>query len=245
MILSLNGIIAGKSAPSTLLNNLYAVYKAENNANDSLGIYNGTAQGGLTYITGKSGNAFKFNGTNAFVNMGDVMDIELSSWSYSMWFNVDSISSIRTLFSKTIALESIGRIRCTITTGGIIRFVFSPTNTASINDIDIQTTNTISLNTWYNVVFVLDRTNNLKIYLNGVLQTVTSLIATNDLTPYSAINFNNTNQFRIGATTAADNFTATNLFSGSIDEFNVWNRVLTPTEITELYNSGSGKFYPY
>ena len=67
MILSTHGIIgsSGGVLPSTLLTNLYAVYKAENNANDSLGTYNGTAQGGLTYTTGKSGNAFVFNGVNA------------------------------------------------------------------------------------------------------------------------------------------------------------------------------------
>ena len=66
MILSTHGIVnSGSSNPLNI--NLYAVYKAESNANDSLGTYNGTAQAGLTYSAGKSGNAFVFNGTNAFV----------------------------------------------------------------------------------------------------------------------------------------------------------------------------------
>ena len=210
---------------------------------DSLYLNNGTAVGGLTYVPGKVGTAFNFNGTDAYVNMGDVMDIGLSSWSYGMWFNVNNISSTRILFSKTLSGENTGRIRCSVTTGGVIRFAFAPTNTASTDDIDIQTTNTISLNTWYHVVFVLDRTNNMKIYLNGVLQSVTVSVAANNLIPYSGVNFNNINPFRIGSGTGADNTSPNGLFSGQIDAFNVWNRVLTESEITELYNSGNGVQY--
>jgi hypothetical protein len=210
---------------------------------DSLYLNNGTAVGGLTYVPGKVGTAFNFNGTDAYVNMGDVMNVGLSSWSYGMWFNVNNISSTRILFSKTLSGENTGRIRCSVTTGGVIRFAFAPTNTASTDDIDIQTTNTISLNTWYHVVFVLDRTNNMKIYLNGVLQSVTVSVAANNLIPYSGVNFNNINPFRIGSATGADNTSPTGLFSGQIDAFNVWDRVLTQSEITELYNSGNGVQY--
>ena len=34
-------------------------------------------------------------------------------------------------------------------------------------------------------------------------------------------------------------------FNGNIDETNIWSKELTATEITELYNAGTGKFYPY
>jgi hypothetical protein len=35
-------------------------------------------------------------------------------------------------------------------------------------------------------------------------------------------------------------------FNGSkVDELNIWNKELTATEVTELYNAGTGKFYPY
>ena len=30
-----------------------------------------------------------------------------------------------------------------------------------------------------------------------------------------------------------------------VDETNIWNRALTLAEITQLYNSGAGKAYPY
>jgi hypothetical protein len=34
-------------------------------------------------------------------------------------------------------------------------------------------------------------------------------------------------------------------FTGCIDEIALWNRVLTFTEITQLYNAGAGKQYPF
>ena len=83
-------------------------------------------------------------------------------------------------------------------------------------------------------------------YINGSLETITTpgTVVSNNLIPFSSVNYNNNNPFRIGSYTAADNTTPSGLFNGSIDAFNVWNRVLTATEVTELYNSGNGKQYP-
>jgi hypothetical protein len=241
MILASHGIIAssGGTPPSTLLTNLYAVYKAEANANDSLGTYNGTAYGGLTYTTGISGNAFNFNGTTSYVDMGDVLDVGLNSWSYSLWFNTGLSTTHQDLFAKALAGGLTGRfsaylendkVKFFLETGGGVAF--------------IETLNTISINTWYNVVYVVDRSNALNIYLNGTLQSVNRTGILN-IAPYSASNFNTNCPFRIGCYTASNNITALPSFNGKIDEFGIWNRVLTATEVTELYNAGTGKFYPY
>lgn len=237
MWIARTGIIAGSNPISTLNTNLVAVYKAENNANDSLGIYNGTAVGGLTYTSGISGNAFNLNGTNAYVQLGDVMDIGTSSCSYSAWFNASATTGSYSLISKTYAGIGAGRLRCTIVNGKVV-FAFAitvPTN------IIIETINTISANTWYNVVFVLDRSNNLRVYLNGVLQSVTVTAEPNNMIPYISVNYNNTNPFRLGSATAADGVSISNPFNGKIDEISIWNKVLTQAEITELQT----KYYPY
>jgi hypothetical protein len=85
----------------------------------------------------------------------------------------------------------------------------------------------------------------LKIYLNGTIQTTTDLSSINNMNSYPVVNYNNNCPFRIGSYTSADNTTPSALFNGQIDAFNAWNRVLTQSEITELYNSGNGKQYPY
>jgi hypothetical protein len=101
----------------------------------------------------------------------------------------------------------------------------------------------ITNNTWYHVVLVLDRTDKLKMYINGGLYPVT-VGGTNNLIPYASTNYNTTHPFRIGSYTSSDNTTPIIFFNGKIDAFNAWNRVLTQSEITELYNSGNGKQYP-
>lgn len=237
MWIARTGVLAISNTISTLNTNLVAVHKAESNTNDSLGAYNGTAVGGLTYTSGISGNAFNLNGTNAYIELGDVMDIGTSSWSYSAWFNASTTTGSNSLLSKTYIGFGEGRFRFSITNDKV---VFAFTINATTNII-IETINTISANTWYNVVFVLDRSNYLRIYLNGVLQSVTVTSGTNNMIPYISVNYNNNKPFRIGTGTAADNVSISNPFSGSIDEVSIWNRVLTQTEITELQT----KFYPY
>ena len=241
MILANHGIISssGGFIPSTLNNDLIALYKAESNANDSLGTYNGTAIGGVTYTTGKSGNAFSLNGTTGYVNVGDVMDIGTSSWSYSIWFNSSQLTAgnYYHLFTKTYAAQYIGRIWANIYNNKLL-FNFE-VNTANLTTI--ESTLSLSTNTWYNVVYILDRNDKMKIYINGILNTVNTISGTNNLIPYASYNFNNISPFRLGAATSSDNTTPAAFFNGLIDEFGVWNRVLTQSEITELQT----KFYPF
>ena len=228
--------------PSTpLTEGLYAVYKAESNANDSLGVYNGTPLGGLTYATGKSGNAFNFNGTTSYVNMGDVMDVGTSSWSYSFWFNPSQAFITGILFGKTIAAGVRGRVAGLIDNYKL-QIIFDADAT---NVIVVETpASTIFINNWYHAVIQIDRNDKIKLYLNGSAVTLTTTNGTNNLVPYSATNYNTNNPFRIGAGTSTDNTTPSALYSGKIDEFYIWNKLLTSTDVTALYNSGTGKFYP-
>jgi hypothetical protein len=227
---------------SSLKTSLVSVYNGESNSNDSFGGNNGIERGGLTYTTGKIGNAFNLNGTTSYVDMGDVLDVGTSSWTYSMWFNVNNTASC-VLFSKSIAAQGTGRIWATLSNNKI-QFNFS-TAPAFPADIYTESTTTINTNTWYHVVFILDRNDKLKMYINGSLETITTpgTVVSNNLIPFSSVNYNNNNPFRIGSYTAADNTTPSGLFNGKIDAFNIWNRVLTASEITELYNSGNGAQY--
>ena len=232
---------ADSTGSSSLKTSLVAAYNGESNANDSFGSNNGTAMGGLTYTTGKIGNAFNFNGTTSYVNRGDVLDVGTSSWSYSMWFNASQLTSgnYYTLFSKSIAASLVGRVWMTMN-GNKIEIGF---DVASGQFIVLSTVSTFNTNTWYHVVYVLDRSDKLKLYVNGIAQTLTTTNGNNNLIPYSSSNYNTNNPFRIGSYTSADNTTPAALFNGQIDAFNIYNRVLTSSEITELYNSGNGAQY--
>jgi len=234
MILSLNGIIAGRGA-SPLLTNLLAVYKAENNANDSLGINNGTAQGGLTYTTGKSAQAFTFNGTNACVLM-PVNSMKKTTFSMNFWL-FNPVSQYLTLFSdwgndgasKGFYLDLSNLSSHTIRFNGFN----SGTNVLAINASGSAT----FLNRWSMTTLTISGTS-LKIYLDGVLKASGTMSNT--------INYVANSYPCIGAQKLNNNTPVQYLANGTkIDELNIWDREITSTEITELYNSGTGKFYPY
>jgi hypothetical protein len=232
--------------PSTLLTSLYSVYKGENNTNDSYGTINGTAMGGLTYTTGKSGQAFNFNGTTSYIDYGDNFDIGLSSWTYSIWFYPTNLSFGRALFSKTAAAAGSGRFALYSFNGICFDLVLSDGKYISIRD----NSTVMPGFTWFNITIVVDRDDKIKMYYNGVRSTnmVDLGTASNNLIPYINDNLGNSRPFRVGCLSGTDGFnpeTPTTFVQGRLDEFNIWNRALTASEVAQIYNSGSGKFYPY
>jgi len=94
------------------------------------------------------------------------------------------------------------------------------------------------------ITVVFDRTDKIKCYFNDTQITMTDITGVNNLVPYSSVNYNNSTSFKIGAYTASDGVTPILFREGKTDEFYIWNRALTGSEITDLYNSTNGKFYP-
>jgi hypothetical protein len=93
----------------------------------------------------------------------------------------------------------------------------------------------LAFDTWYHLVFVFTKSGTIKVYLNGAnLNLVTGstdgTIRWYGSSTYPVPQCPNTTKLRI--------FDAVGLgaFSGNIDEFYVFNKELTQTEITNLYN---------
>jgi hypothetical protein len=98
---------------------------------------------------------------------------------------------------------------------------------------DIATTANVGLATWYFVVAWHDASaDTINISIND---------GTANSTAHTTGVFNSNANFVIGA--RHDN-TTTQTFDGLVDELGIWNRVLTPAERTQLYNSGNGVTYP-
>ena len=251
MILANHGIISssGGLPPSTLLTNLYAVYKAESTANDSLGAYNGTAQGGLTYSAGKSGNAFTFNGTNSLVKYpADSMSFT-GDFSISVWVNIPSgyINTDRIDLLLNITMPNwynSPKGFWFFTNGTQVHFYLS-NGTAGDGVVWNDTTgSTIKGNSgWLNIVATRKASTRSHLYVNGVLKasntsTLNPAYSLTNQTPVcGALYVLNSAGVVVNNDSYARNGTQT-------DELNVWTKELTSTEVTDLYNSGTGKFYP-
>jgi len=222
-----------KTPASTLLTGLYAVYKAESNANDSLGVRNGTAVGGVTYTSGKSGNAFTFNGTTGLISLsnGDLSSLG-SSFSYSFWVN-QSASGIMALVNTYTSTGGDRGFYTRISAGGggIQTYAFNSSGTAIVNGAGF---NTLALSTWHHIAVTFDGSN-IRTYKNGALA---------DTTAYSGtIAFGATTYPSLGCLYYAP-ATYAYFLNGSMDETYFYTKKLTDLEVTNLYNSSVGKFYP-
>jgi hypothetical protein len=234
MILANHGIISssGGLPPSTLLTDLYAVYKAESNANDSKNSYNGTAQGGLTYGSGQSGNAFVGNGTNAYISFPDDTFKFTNAFSFNIWVNISSSTTNSTFienYNYPVPNES-GYIFEHLSTGNIRFYML----TAPASSTSLTYSYAGNYNAWHMLTLTKASSSGaLKLYIDGVLVASNSSPGT---IYYHTVNFSSIGvaKYTGGASGFLEN-------GGKLDEIGIWNKELTTTEITELQN----KYYPF
>ena len=85
---------------------------------------------------------------------------------------------------------------------------------------------------WHHYILTFNGTY-LQIYLDGIAH------GTADYSSGTLV-YNAASQFNIGAINASGDF-----MNGSIDEVGLWNRALTPYEVSKLYSAGSGNTYNF
>ena len=238
--------------PSTpLTTGLYAVYKAENNANDSLATYNGTAQGGLTYSTGKSGNAFQFNGTNAYVSFPTgafnslTDDFSVSAWlTFPTGYSGVNAIPIFSNLSSTSWFSNVGGFWLTMFGYGIQLRIGDKTVGSHETTTTILTGNISQppSNTFVHIVATRKAGQRSRIYYNGTL-IASNTDARNPAYYTSGVNTTTPTIGNVKIPNGVqDAYYAPN--GTKIDEVNLWNKELTSADVTALYNGGTGKFYP-
>ena len=223
-------ILGGGAVSNPLWNDLLAYYTADNTPNDALGNYNGTLVNGTTYGTGIINNGFSFDGVNDYVNFGNVLDFDGStSFSFSFWVNPTTVGNKNLIQKWTVLNEGY----IIFLFGSKLRFGLS--NNISTNVLRVETTTSITTSMTH-ITITYDGSKDVsgaKIYINGISDTLTTLA--NTLTGSTSIS----DSFELGR-----NVSSIGWYNGIMDEIGVWNKELTPSEVTQLYNSGSGKQYP-
>jgi hypothetical protein len=243
--------IFGRKYGSALLSNLVAYYALENNANDLSGKgYNGTLFGSPTFVSGKNNLAMQCGsdttGRGFFVT--DNNDFSFASgvpFTFSIWANFSTFSSTANfLISKRGGASGSDEWQFVYSNvlNAMIFTKFEFNNNAIFQRYRSSTT-PFSLNTWYHIVYTDNGSSSIgsgKLYINGSLNTA---ISENVGGTYTQMN-NGTASTSFGY--AGFNNIQELKHRGLLDEIAIWkNRELTATEIAELYNSGTGKFYPF
>lgn len=231
-------ILGGGAAVNPLWNDLLAYYTADNTGNDALGNYNGTLTNGATYGTGIINNGFSFDGVNDYVDLGNNLDFDgTTPFSISCFVYHDTSFSTFAHYLSKISYSPSALGYQLNTSSDKIRFYLTALRNGG-GYCYVETTNSVlTINTWHHVVMTYDGSQDISgvnIYVDNTSVALSSL--GNNLTGSTS----NSDNSSIGA---GSNGTAYYM-RGIIDEVGVWNRELTATEVTELYNSGAAKQYP-
>lgn len=200
---------------------LVAWYKGENNASDSQGGNTGTPQGGVSYVAGKVGNAFAFDGSTGSVSVPNVAALQLQTFSIDAWVQRSSASA-STLDGADVAFFDYGA-------GGYGFGLCSgtcPQNHVFLTDVGISNIYsqnlTIADTAWHHVA-VTSAAGQVWFYLDGVADG-----------PYS---YNPTYTFGSTPQIGGTSFNGSN-FYGNIDELQIYNRALLAQEVAGIYSAG-------
>ena len=224
--------ITGRAYGDFPLDDIFTYYRMNTTGTRSSNIsssYNLTDNGTTPTRAGKIGNAADFNGSSQWLsNTSSDFDFA-GSFAISGWCLLDVTSSLQAIVAKYL------------TTGNQRSYVFWYNNSTSrfefVVSADGGSTNitTVQANnlgapstaTWYFFVCTFNaRTNTISIQIND-----------NDVdTEYHpGGTFDSTANFTVGATSGGAQY-----LNGGVDALGIWDRVLTPDEITNLYNASSG-----
>ena len=222
---------AASLGANSLLTGLISYWKLDESSGNSIdsasGGNNGTTTNIIYSATGKINTAYQFDAT-AYVDYGNPSNLSFSAGSISYWVYPTNLIGAMIHLSKGNVADDINGW-WTGTLGDSILYI--ELANASSFQLEAISSGALSINTWYHVVATWDGST-VKSYINNI----PVLNTAQTVTPIT-----NVYNFNIGKSSHA----ASSFFEGTLDEVGVWNRTLTSTEISTLYNSGAGKAYPF
>jgi hypothetical protein len=219
----------------TLLNiptsGLVAYYPFNGNANDESGNgNNGTLLSGAILTSDRNGNANKACSVNpGYVRIADNNSLDLANFTLSIWFKPEGVTSaFNCLIGKNYAIayaigfDSGGSGACPAPAGTKRPMrVYAGQNVFYFSASDF----TCGSNTWYHAAVTYNNsTGVVQLYVNG------SFIQSGSITAGSI--GNSTDPLAIG-----QDGHYSDKFTGDVDEVCIYNRVLSQTEVNQLYTN--------
>jgi hypothetical protein len=226
-----------------LIDNIRAAYKFDNGAitTDSSGngytltntnTVAGTASGKIGY-----GTDYGTTNTNKSLSVANNMTIDGGAMSMSLWVKVRTeLSTNGQRYTFIIQESAASDVKYEIyyeqrSDGNGIRLAFNRQSFFSYvfykENYELGTSN------WYHLVLTYNGSNTLTAYINGTSQG-TKATETNTASGMS-------DYVSIGYDVLSNNYWS----PVYMDEVYIWNKELSSTEVTALYNSGNGLQYPF
>lgn len=210
-------------------------------AYDSSGNGNtGTLTNAPSWVAGKIGNyALSFDGSN-YVNLGSVASNNTVG-TFSAWIYVSSWSEGVMGYGSTNAGLYVFSFRINSSSDGVpvdgnayMELRAYDQGVGGSVSYTLHGSTVLQRNTWYHVVLTADGSVN-KIYVNGNVETIVAFLGSNIgkwvgglTTPAGATKIYLASQFVSNS--------PSNFFNGIIDDVRIYNRALSASDVTELYN---------
>lgn len=168
------------------------------------------------------GLATVFDGSNDYIAIPDVAAQHLTKFTLSAWVNPSSFADFREIITRCDGPTTNRNYEMDLEiTSGKVRMYF----TDSVASFRGFTANTgVALGAWTHVTGTFDGAT-LAVYLNGVADGTSAQAFVPDAATAETLAIG-----RLGAS-------ATNFFSGSMDDVRIYNRALSQGEILELYRN--------
>ncbi|HSB02532.1 MAG TPA: arabinofuranosidase catalytic domain-containing protein [Anaerolineales bacterium] len=212
--------------PPPAQQNPITLYPFDGNANDTSGNgLNATLVNGPTFTTGRINQAVSLNGSNQSVSLPTGIVSNLGDFSIATWVFLNSSSGWNRIFD--------------FGTGTTVNMFLTPQNgstnavrfaiTTSGNGAEQQITGSSALPTgvWTHVA-VTKSGNTGTLYVNG------SVVGTNNNMTLSPSSLGSTNQNWLGRS----QYSADPFLNGRIDDFRIYNRALSASEVSSLASGG-------
>ncbi len=213
---------------------LVAWWPGEGNANDIIGMNNGTLMGGVTFVPGEVGMAFSFDGSSGYIDVTNTpsMDFGTNDFTIVCWIRLSTLDGGPGA-GREIIHKSVGDVPANDNYTYFLEYDAGPALRFRVSDPfsanDLTVTNPLTTDTWYHVAAV--RTGNTnQIYLDGALLGQ-QVAGTNINSGIGGVAY-------IGEI-APNGIAITRFFDGQIDELSLFNRALSPNEIEAIYAAGT------
>jgi hypothetical protein len=219
-----------------LTDNIVAYWKLDEssgNPTDSVGSRTLTNNSSTSFVAAKINNGASFDGaTDYFSRTAETLGIA-NAWTVGGWLLFDDLGGNEVILRWRPSAGDANEIRLGKASTNKPFVTMMHSSGSGTGYKDYEGTTTLSTATWYHVMATWDGTT-LKLYLNG-----------SENTPYTKNTDNSVTMTDTSRILGFGGWNGVTFHNGDIDEIGYWSRALSSTEISQLYNGGSGLQYPF
>jgi hypothetical protein len=226
-----------------LLTDINAYYAFDGNADDSHGSNDGTTHIGVLWTSdGKINSGLDYDDYNGIIQTNNFtkpsLPLTISYWVYVPTGTLSDYVILTRLGGRNVTNPYYGIITEVRNEKKPGLIIYDGGGSAYHNNRRSYHSTEVLTDGWHHLTFIVEGTgtSDNKLYIDGVEDTTFGYVSGTG----GSLGYYNTG-WVIGQTWSSTTYNS----CGRIDELALWNRELTSSEVTQLYNGGSGIQYPF